>query len=142
MQDELKACPFCGGSNIATVQTDERCYMTCDDCVAEGPLANNEAEAITAWTTRADPALADAEAEARNADGESYRDMWLASTSNVARVAAKANTYRAMLERLEPILRQYGTWMLTHDLDMRPDSPDDCLETEADAIRAAMEPQP
>ena len=63
MQDELKACPFCGGSNIATVQTDERCYMTCDDCVAEGPLANNEAEAITAWTTRADPALAAAEAE-------------------------------------------------------------------------------
>jgi hypothetical protein len=47
-----------------------------------------------------DPALAAAEAEARNADGESYRDMWLASASNVARVAATANRYREALQEI------------------------------------------
>lgn len=67
MQDELKACPFCGdrGPEITGDFTNGlKIYIACtagSDCTATGPACDTEAEAITAWNTRADPALAAAQ---------------------------------------------------------------------------------
>jgi len=51
-REVLKACPFCGGNNIAYVLGDGCEYTTCDDCLANGPVAATEAEAQAAWNTR------------------------------------------------------------------------------------------
>ena len=52
-------CPFCGGEaktvsplGFGNVRAIECCNS--DDCAATGPWACNEAEALTAWNTRAD----------------------------------------------------------------------------------------
>ncbi len=75
MQDELKACPFCGqkpmpGTWVIPNQQDmhfgpnhlnPRNHVFCN-CNAQGPQGTS-AEAIAAWNTRVDPALAAAQAE-------------------------------------------------------------------------------
>jgi Lar family restriction alleviation protein len=52
--DDLKPCPFCGGSNIIDTSNGvESCMLNCDDCGAEGPSAKNYVKATVAWNTRA-----------------------------------------------------------------------------------------
>jgi hypothetical protein len=64
MQDELKACPFCGGEAAVTWH-DGFPSVRCNDCgCSTGMMASGYVtEAIAAWKTRADPALAAAQAE-------------------------------------------------------------------------------
>lgn len=58
-QAELLPCPFCGGSKILVSQTIDQAapnwYATCHrtTCAFTG-YSSTEAEAITAWNTRAD----------------------------------------------------------------------------------------
>ena len=54
MGDVLKPCPFCGGEDMMVGSTFRDDWMTCLDCNAAGPYCATEAEAITAWNTRAD----------------------------------------------------------------------------------------
>lgn len=94
MSTELKACPFCGSTNLSTdsysVQPDNfhSAYVECDDCEARGSNAltlegwlssKDEAisEAAIAWNRRPAPAqgaLTDAEIDALAAEHSDYED--------------------------------------------------------------------
>lgn len=55
MSDELKPCPFCGGTSIRI----DPAFIAeptafCDDCGCEGPGAANTGAAIAAWNQRTD----------------------------------------------------------------------------------------
>jgi Lar family restriction alleviation protein len=67
MQDELKACPvpWCGGDVLEVLRSafGHNYFVKCQHCGAAGPAMIDKAEAVTAWNTRADPALASAQAE-------------------------------------------------------------------------------
>ena len=72
MSEELKACPnpWCealerDGDYRPQVQYSNfgLCYVACSSCTMHGPTCQHEFEAIAAWNTRADPALAAAQAE-------------------------------------------------------------------------------
>lgn len=54
MEVELKPCPFCGGTTLL-MNKGSNCWITCNDCKAEGPyeIGQTEDEAITAWNRRA-----------------------------------------------------------------------------------------
>lgn len=65
MSDELKPCPFCGGTELETLGSNDH-YVRCSKCRAEGPTAsirmarsnfedvNKRADALAkeAWNTR------------------------------------------------------------------------------------------
>jgi Lar family restriction alleviation protein len=54
---ELKPCPFCGEKrdNFIYPYTDSILYwIKCDQCDTEGPVADNEEDAINKWNTRKD----------------------------------------------------------------------------------------
>ena len=64
MTEELKPCPFCGGTNVTmaripTWDTRSWRYVSCrnSDCQAEGPADLRESGAIEKWNTRAVDAL-------------------------------------------------------------------------------------
>ena len=72
MQDELKACPFCGhpayddaetAADFGHRRTGNNFAIACRWCEVSAPGMQTFAEAITAWNTRTDPALAAAQAE-------------------------------------------------------------------------------
>ena len=48
--DKLKACPFCGGK-VRLAQAVAH-YVMCPECMAFGPTANDDEEAIKLWNTR------------------------------------------------------------------------------------------
>ena len=79
MQDELKACPFCGGEAERAHQEAQRglgkaVYIWCPNCGSRTGLSwSGSAEAITAWNARADPALAAAQAEVARLTAEVER---------------------------------------------------------------------
>lgn len=56
---EIEKCPFCGaGASIITNRDDDcciRCIRWGKACMAAGPWANTEAEAIAAWNRRTPP---------------------------------------------------------------------------------------
>mgnify|MGYP003362451693 CR=1 FL=1 len=52
MSEKLKSCPFCGDDE-PLMRGDDWSYVECDECDASGPECKTEAEAITAWNTRA-----------------------------------------------------------------------------------------
>ncbi len=60
---DLLPCPFCGESEVSVVESgDSDCLVTCDCCLAEGPIAtvgcrddddiDLELEAVTLWNQR------------------------------------------------------------------------------------------
>lgn len=49
---KMKPCPFCGGDNI---EIESSRWAYCIDCGAEGPLCENESDAIESWNRRTDP---------------------------------------------------------------------------------------
>ena len=60
MSEELKACPFCISETIkATDNYNDGSplvlnnWTECTSCYATGPVKTTQAEAITAWNTRA-----------------------------------------------------------------------------------------
>ncbi len=52
MSEELKSCPFCGGSDLENLKP-FYALVRCLICGSEGSLQDTKAEAITAWNTRA-----------------------------------------------------------------------------------------
>jgi Lar family restriction alleviation protein len=58
MDEPLKPCPFCGGVQVAINKPNLRSpwqWMECEaeKCLAEGPVKNNEMDAVNAWNRRA-----------------------------------------------------------------------------------------
>ena len=55
MADELKPCPFCGGSKLAIEHDGGVFYVFCnkEGCCAEGPYSADRNLAIAAWNQRA-----------------------------------------------------------------------------------------
>jgi len=55
---ELKPCPFCGGeAETLTAESMNGGYLfgiMCNDCRSRGDVYDNEAEAISAWNSRAE----------------------------------------------------------------------------------------
>jgi hypothetical protein len=50
---KAKPCAFCGGYNTYVYPRAVSLYVVaCNDCLAEGPEASTEADAITAWSIR------------------------------------------------------------------------------------------
>ncbi len=60
---ELKACPFCGGSDLKIIETPVSFSVSCGNCVINGHLGTTELEAITAWNTRPHPAPSEVECQ-------------------------------------------------------------------------------
>lgn len=53
--EQLKPCPFCGGTNLEWAGQEGGCvYLICD-CGADGPGDCYEADAIIRWNTRKEP---------------------------------------------------------------------------------------
>ena len=50
MADKLKPCPFCGSE--AKLANAVAHYVRCDTCMAFGPTALDDTEAIKLWNTR------------------------------------------------------------------------------------------
>ena len=52
--NNLKPCPFCGGTDLRMGEAHEAVYVNCPDCDTDGPMRHTDQEAITAWNTRAE----------------------------------------------------------------------------------------
>ena len=51
--DELKECPFCGGSLVFICGDSDKFFsVVCHECNTEGPTSRNREAAITKWNTR------------------------------------------------------------------------------------------
>jgi Lar family restriction alleviation protein len=46
---KISPCPFCGSSNVGAYQ---KSFVQCRNCIATGPMADDEQEAIGLWNTR------------------------------------------------------------------------------------------
>jgi len=46
---KIKQCPFCTGTKIAVRATRGTTWVTCSKCLASGPTASSETEAIKKW---------------------------------------------------------------------------------------------
>jgi Lar family restriction alleviation protein len=59
VSEELKACPFCGGSDVELrdphMMFSRLAAVGCNACEIQGPLASKAEEAIAAWNTRLSP---------------------------------------------------------------------------------------
>lgn len=53
MNDELKPCPFCGGTNILFHESNRTYQASCVDCEARAQYAYSKKEAVTNWNRRA-----------------------------------------------------------------------------------------
>jgi Lar family restriction alleviation protein len=56
MSEELKPCPFCGGTGELEVGSIGRIRLVVcnnNDCLVEGPIGHSRDEAIAAWNRRA-----------------------------------------------------------------------------------------
>ena len=65
-ETKLRNCPFCGKDDL-TISVMKR-WITCGDCLAMGPSALTESEAIAAWNARVDPVKAQLAEALRDAD--------------------------------------------------------------------------
>jgi Lar family restriction alleviation protein len=53
--EQAKNCPFCDSDDIrVTSIMATMWYVVCDDCLAEGPVKENESDAIEDWNKRVD----------------------------------------------------------------------------------------
>ena len=53
-QEAIKPCPFCGSVEIyGTWISDSDALMLCEACLAQGPMCDNEEDALQAWNRRA-----------------------------------------------------------------------------------------
>ena len=91
MSEELKACPFCGGAGYQHKHFWE--VVTCQNCSADGPAGDTEAEAIAAWNTRA----LDATLTARLATVEAERDAALSEALEQSRLLGMGGSREARL---------------------------------------------
>jgi len=54
MSEELKPCPFCGGTDLDRAgRGPMKCWVECLGCTSEGPFGETPAAAIAAWNRRA-----------------------------------------------------------------------------------------
>lgn len=54
MLEELKPCPFCGGTELEVMEIDEGfSAVACDTCDAIGPMGQGDEEAKREWNQRA-----------------------------------------------------------------------------------------
>ena len=51
-REDLPDCPFCGSENLLIDRDSEGWYVECNGCLAEGPRAENQAEAEHRWSNR------------------------------------------------------------------------------------------
>lgn len=58
MSEELKPCPFCGGSDLTILPNEQdHSHVHCNDCMAKGPVVDQVADWTrphTAWNRRAE----------------------------------------------------------------------------------------
>lgn len=63
MNDELKPCPFCGGTPIVYGRDGTQRIAICNECNASTDFKETECEAIEAWNRRVQPTFTPAELE-------------------------------------------------------------------------------
>jgi Lar family restriction alleviation protein len=89
MSDELKPCPFCGGSAIHTQGLEpfsDNHFIDCAVCGVSTKIFNSARSAIAAWNHRAIPPTGDA-AGKDSVDAERYRFL----RTTAIRVQAKTH---------------------------------------------------
>lgn len=71
MAEELKPCPFCGGTKIKKNHDDGQFWNTCQQCFADGPPTSKRSdEGAPDWNTRA---------QAPSQGGEAVGQVWAMS---------------------------------------------------------------
>lgn len=60
-EEKLESCPFCGCASLTTAKENPNAemgeafawwYVSCDGCMAQGPLEKTKEEAEAAWNRR------------------------------------------------------------------------------------------
>ena len=57
MTEELKECPFCGGSDVQMFDQQGIAWVACSVCSTDGPTASTAEDAATVWNHRSIPPL-------------------------------------------------------------------------------------
>ena len=52
MEEEYKACPFCGSLKLKLKQVYTRSFVKCRECYAQGPVRYADEAAERAWNVR------------------------------------------------------------------------------------------
>ena len=76
MTDELKPCPFCGGSNLEVVDTPQGYFIDCSCGCFTGDFETREA-AIDAWNTRAERTCANMSSTPGQFTCSECHDTWV-----------------------------------------------------------------
>jgi Lar family restriction alleviation protein len=57
MTEELKPCPFCGGTDVEAIDQQGVAWVLCKSCSVDGPFGSTAEEATAVWNHRPSPAL-------------------------------------------------------------------------------------
>lgn len=111
MSEELRECPFCGGThsiNVINFITGDS-FRKCDICGAEAPETKTPEEAAEKWNTRPAEDALKAEVERLKAEIKRikmliiFRRDWVLKTMiehNAAQFIAECNTLNTLLEAI------------------------------------------
>jgi Lar family restriction alleviation protein len=70
MSDDLKSCPFCGGTDTIILSgpvEDDWCAVSCDGCYSRGPINYTDPACVKGWNTRTDLVQVKVEAAVKRA---------------------------------------------------------------------------
>lgn len=84
-------------------------FVRCGEALQRAVIATRQRDKALAALKASEERGERLREEARNADGELYRDLWKASSKNVARVCGVANRQRDLIDACAPFLKDGET---------------------------------
>jgi Lar family restriction alleviation protein len=136
-----KPCPFCGStdSTVISPPSEDRCWVQCSLCGAEGPLGSTKQDAVDRWNRRATEEIDKTNAASLNrALQRGYHvrfydpDIELAGGRRDYHFARQARTREGMLQLAYGVSRLGLTWITPAKFDdIEVFAPDKVIEEES-----------